>query len=417
MRGTMAVFLAGGREPGLGVLTEHRAAAAVPFGGKYRLIDFPLSNCHHSDISNVALLTQHAPTSLNEHVGSGRPWSLDRGPGVQLLQPFALRERAAWYAGATDAVLRNLGQYEELGALRIIVGCAEHVYLLDYSALVAAHIESRCPITVVAAPVDAARAARCRIVHFAGDRLLGYEHYPAPAAAGAPGEYLASMGLYVFEMDYLREFFTQRQESEAGRSLARHLIEPSLRRSVPVNLYRFDGAWADPTDLESYYRTSMTLLAPNSPLRLSDPTWPIETRAEERPPARFGSAARVRRSIVAAGAIIDGEVEDSIVFGGVRVASGARVTRSIVFQDVTVHAGAQVDMAIVDKLSEVGRDAIVGAAGDDTGAHFLASLCVLGKESRIPDRFHLVAGSCVGVDADASADAGAAVTTLRESLL
>lgn len=412
MRGTMAVFLAGGRESGLGVLTGLRAAAAMPFGGKYRLVDFSLSNSHHSEIFQVALLTQHAPTSLNEHVGSGRPWDLDRSAGVQMLQPYALRERAAWYAGASDAVLRNLGQFEEMGALRIVVGCAEHVYLLDYSSLVAAHLESRCPITVVATPVDAARAARCRLVHFAGNRLIGYEHYPTGPAPG-----LASMGLYVFEMDYLREFLVRGHAPEGGRSLARHLIEPSLRRGVPVNLFRFDGEWADPSDLESYYRTSMALLAPQSPLRLADPTWPVETRAEERPPARFGPDARARRSIVAAGAIVEGEVEGSIIFGGARIAAGARVTRSIVFQDAHIHSGAQVDTAILDKLVEIGCDARVGAEGADAAAGFLATLCVLGKEARLPDGFRLAPGAGVSVGGAPSAGAADAVHILRESLL
>src|SRR5215831_749610 len=172
MRGTTAVFLAGGKGEGLDVLTEHRAPPAVPFGGKYRLVDFSLSNCHHSEISEVALLTQHAPTSLNEHVGSGRPWDLDRAQGgLRILQPFASRHRTRWTEGPADALLRNLNEFDEAGTERLLVGSAEHVYLLDYSDLVASHLESECPLTITVHRGMPGRARMGRQIEVHGSRV------------------------------------------------------------------------------------------------------------------------------------------------------------------------------------------------------------------------------------------------------
>src|SRR5262245_42409770 len=173
MRGTTAVFLAGGRGEGLGVLTEHRAPAAVPFAGKYRLIDFSLSNCHHSEVSDVALLTQHAPTSLNEHVGSGRPWDLDRAQGgLRTLQPFASRHRTRWSEGPADALRRNLSEFDE--AERLLVGSAEHVYLLDYSDLVEAHMMSDCALTITVQRATPGHPCLGRAVTIRGGRVQSF---------------------------------------------------------------------------------------------------------------------------------------------------------------------------------------------------------------------------------------------------
>lgn len=263
MRGTMAVFLAGGRGEGLGVLSEHRAPAAVPFAGKYRLVDFSLSNCHHSEVFHVALLTQHAPTSLNEHIRAGRPWDLNRDSGgVRTLHPFAWRQRAAWYEGPTDALLRNLNEYEELGAQRVVVGSAEHVYLMDYSQLVQSHLEARCPITAAVTPAVPARAWRARGVEVRGERvraLVPRRERGGPAGDGRATRAAASpsfeaMGVFVFEMDFLRTL--------SGDTLPRTLYDLTasmLEHGVPVHAYGFDGFWEDLDDLATYYRTSMAI--------------------------------------------------------------------------------------------------------------------------------------------------------------
>src|SRR5262245_43261039 len=201
MRGTTAVFLAGGRGEGLGVLTEHRAPPAVPFGGKYRLVDFSLSNCHHSELPEVALLTQHAPTSLNEHVGSGRPWDLDRAQGgLRILQPFASRHRARWNESPGDALLRNLSEFDEAGTERLLVGSAEHVYLLDYSDLVASHLESESPVSITFNRVAPGTVREARPIEIHGSRVARLGRDKELVGAGE----LAAIGLFVFEMDFLR---------------------------------------------------------------------------------------------------------------------------------------------------------------------------------------------------------------------
>jgi glucose-1-phosphate adenylyltransferase len=390
MRETMAVFLAGGRGRGLGVLSEHRATAALPFAGKYRLVDFSLSNCHYSGIWPVALLTQHAPTSLREHVHGGRAWDLDRAEGgILTLQPFARRERAAWYTGAADALLRNLSTYADSGAQRLLVGSAEHVYLMDYSELLASHLDARCPVTAAVTPARPEQVRRRHMVEVRGDRVQRFEHYPERTDLT-----LAAMGLYVFEMEFLRA-----EAADGPRRSLRDLLEPALARGIPVNAFRFGGFWEDVRDLETYYRTSMAFLAPEPPLLLGDPQWPVETRGEERAPAVFAEGSRARSSLIAGGAVVEGEVENSILFGGVVVEHGARVKDSILLQDAHIGAEAVLDRAILDKQVGVGEGAVLGDGplpppGGGTG------LCVVGKEARLPAGYRLPRGAAVGVGAD-----------------
>ena len=390
MRETMGVFLAGGRGRGLGVLSEHRATAALPFAGKYRLVDFTLSNCHYSGIWPVALLTQHAPTSLREHVRGGRAWDLDRAEGgILTLQPFAWRERAAWYAGAADALLRNLSTYADTGAQRLVVGSAEHVYLMDYSELLAAHLDARCPVTVAVTPARPDQVRRRHMVEVRDGRVRRFEHYPERTELT-----LASMGLYVFEMEFLRA------EAAGGpRRSMRDLLELALAHGVPLHAYPFGGFWEDVRDLETYYATSMAFLSPEPPLLLGDPQWPVETRAEERPPALFAEGSRVRNSLVAGGAVIEGEVENSILFGGAVVEHGARVTGSILMQDVHIGAGAVLDRAILDKQVGVGEGAVVGE-GPLPRPGGGSDICVVGKEARLPAGYRMPRGTTVGVGAD-----------------
>jgi len=389
MRGTTAVFLAGGRGRELGVLTEHRAPSALPFGAKYRLIDFSLSNCNHSEIVEVALLTQHAPTSLNEHVGSGRSWDLDRAQGgLRILQPFASRHRARWTEGPADALLRNLSEFDEAGTERLLVGSAEHVYLLDYSDLVTSHIESESPLSITYNRVaqGSVREARPIEVHNGRVRQLGRNKELVS------GGELAAIGLFVFEMDFLR--------SAADARTPRTLFEwvaAAAERGVPVNAFEHEGFWADPVDLPTYYRTSMSLLASDPPLSLADPLWTVETHGEERPPARFMESSRVRESLVAGGSVVAGRVERSILFGGVVVEEGASIVDSIVFQDVRVGAGAQLDHVIVDKSVDIGEGALLGDGPWPLAVDELQALAVIGKEARLPARFRLPRGGVVPV--------------------
>jgi glucose-1-phosphate adenylyltransferase len=373
----MAMVLAGGRGEGLGVLSVPRAAPALPFGGKYRVIDFTLSNCLHSEIFKVALLTQHQPTSLVEHIGAGRPWDLDRIDGsVQILQPFVRRDRSLWYRGTADALAQNLNAIEDAKVQHVVVASGDHVYLMDYSRLVAAHEESGARITLAVAPAGGDRGSRYGMVALDDqDRVRRFVEKP-----GATDLRWASMGLYVFDAGFLARAL---QELD-GPDLVFDLLLPALDGGERVQAFRFPGYWEDVGEISTYYRASRELLAERPALRLDDPRWTVLTRNEERPPARFGEAAQVANSLVAAGARVDGTVSRSVIFPGTWIEHGAVVEDAIVLHDAWIGRGARIARAVLDKDVIVGEDAVIGeSAGDgaDPAADDGRGLVVVGKEA------------------------------------
>ena len=371
MRRVMAMVLAGGRGEGLGVLSVPRAAPALPFGGKYRVIDFTLSNCVHSEIFKVALLTQHQPTSLVEHIGAGRPWDLDRlGGGVQILQPFVRRERSLWYRGTADALAQNLNAIENAQVQHVVVASGDHVVLMDYGQLVQKHEESGARVTIAVAPVAPERGDRFGMLELdEQDRVRRFLEKPGPTDLR-----WASMGLYVFDAGFLIRALTELK----GPDLVYDLLLPALAAGERLNAFRFAGAWEDVGELSTYYRASRDLLSDRPALRLDDPRWTVLTRNEERPPAHFGEGADVSRSLVAAGARVDGTVRRSIIFPGAWIERDAVVEDAIVFHDAWVGRGAHVTRAVLDKDAIIGEDATLGAAGDGDG-----ELVAVGKEAVI----------------------------------
>jgi glucose-1-phosphate adenylyltransferase len=389
VRRVMAMVLAGGRGEGLGVLSVPRAAPALPFGGKYRVIDFTLSNCVHSEIFKVALLTQHQPTSLVEHIGAGRPWDLDRIDGsVQILQPFVRRERSLWYRGTADALAQNANAIENANVQHVVVASGDHVYLMDYTQLVQAHEESGARITLAVSPAGGDRGARFGMVGLdEQDRVRRFDEKP-----GDTDLRWASMGLYVFDAGFLLRALA----SLPGPDLVFDLLLPALEAGERVQAFRFPGYWEDVGELSTYYRASRELLAERPALRLDDPRWTVLTRNEERPPARFGEAARVANSLVAAGARVDGQVTRSIVFPGAWIEEGAVVEDAIVLHDAWIGRGARVHRAVLDKDVIVGEDAVVGAPGND-GADDGAGLVAVGKEAVLRAGDRIVPGQAVPV--------------------
>ncbi len=387
MRRVMAMVLAGGRGEGLGVLSMPRAAPALPFGGKYRVIDFTLSNCVHSEIFKVALLTQHQPTSLVEHIGAGRPWDLDRlGGGVQILQPFVRRERSLWYRGTADALAQNLNSIEDAQVQHVVVASGDHVVLMDYGQLVQKHEESGARVTIAVAPVAPERGARFGMVAIdEQDRVRRFLEKPGPTDLR-----WASMGLYVFDAGFLIRALSELR----GPDLVYDLLLPALEAGERVQAFRFAGAWEDVGELSTYYRASRDLLSDRPALRLDDPRWTVLTRNEERPPAQFGAQAEVSRSLVAAGARVDGTVRRSIVFPGAWIERDAVIEDAIVFHDAWVGRGAQVSRAVLDKDAIVGEGATVGAAGDVEDD---AGLVAVGKEAVITAGATIAPGSSVPV--------------------
>ncbi len=343
----MAVILAGGEGERLSILSQERAKPAVPFGGKYRIIDFTLSNCVNSDIDDVVVLTQYNPRSLNDHIGLGRPWDLDRNRGgVKLLQPYIERGKVAeWYRGTADAVLRNINVIEHDPADIILVLAGDHIYKMDYAPFVAAHRRHRADVTIAVRRVPLAEATRMGILALdENDRVTEWQEKPKQ-----PKSDLASMGVYVFSKKTLRRWL-----SEDRVDFGANVIPAMLEAGARVFGYRYNGYWQDVGTIQSFWEANMRLLDDDPDLDLYDKDWVIHTRSEERGPAKVGPTAQVHKSLISHGCVIAGTVVNSVLSPGVRVDVGAVVRDSIVMFDSTIRSGAVVDRAILDKEVVVG---------------------------------------------------------------
>ena len=328
----MAVILAGGEGERLSILSQERAKPAVPFGGKYRIIDFTLSNCVNSDIDDVVVLTQYNPRSLNDHIGLGRPWDLDRNRGgVKLLQPYIARGRVAeWYRGTADAVLRNLNVIEHDSSDIVLVLAGDHIYKMDYAPFVAAHRRHRADVTIAVRRVPLAEASRMGILALdEADRVIEWQEKPKQ-----PKSDLASMGVYVFSKKTLRRWL-----SEDRVDFGANVIPAMLDAGARVFGYRYNGYWQDVGTIQSFWETNMALLDDNPELDLYDKDWVIHTRSEERAPAKVGPTAQVHKSLISHGCVIAGTVVNSVLSPGVRVDVGAVVRDSIIMFDSVIRSG------------------------------------------------------------------------------
>jgi glucose-1-phosphate adenylyltransferase len=379
---TMALILAGGEGERLSILSSVRAKPAVPFGGKYRIIDFTLSNCVNSDIDDVFVLTQYNPRSLNDHIGLGRPWDLDRNNGgVRLLQPYISRGRVAeWYRGTADAVLRNFSVIEQSDADTILVLAGDHIYKMDYQPFVQAHRRHRADVTLAVRRVPLADAGRMGILAIDdADRVTEWQEKPKQ-----PKSDLASMGVYVFSKRALKRWL-----SEDRVDFGRDVIPAMLAGGARVFGYRFNGYWQDVGTIQSYWEANMALLVDHPELDLYDKDWLIHTRSEERAPAKVGATAQIHRSLISHGCVIDGTVVNSVLSPGVRVEVGAVVRDSIVMFDSIIRARAVVERAILDKEVVVGQGAIVGEGPYDgppnkqEPTRLNTGITVVGKQSVI----------------------------------
>ena len=389
MSGRYAFVLAGGLGTRLCLLSERRAKPAVPFGGKYRIIDFTLSNCVNSGIYDVGVLTQYHPTSLHRHIGIGRPWDLDRTRGgVQLLQPSLGSVTSDWYQGTADAIYRNLVHLRPRRAEHVLVLSGDHVYKMNYNLLYAFHQANHASATVAVTEVSEEAVQSFGILETdARGRVVGFQEKPRRAQSR-----LASMGVYLFD----RAAFTQWLVEDAERSDSRHdfgrdLLPRLVERGEAVYAYRFQGYWQDVGTLDSYYDTNLALLSDQPPLDLRDPEWVIHTQSADRPPVRFEAGGRAERSLIANGCRVGGRVVRSVLFPGVTVLRGATVTDSILMHDTTVGKGAAIDRAILDKEVVVGAGGRIGwgeasTPGRACPEHLSNGLLVVGKGAHLPEQ-------------------------------
>jgi glucose-1-phosphate adenylyltransferase len=387
MANAFAVIMAGGSSEHLSVLTETRAEPAVPFGGKFRLIDFPLSNCVNSGIYNVAVLTQYKPRSLNDHIGIGRPWDLDRATGgLRLLQPYRGGPYGDWQQGTADAVRRNLDFVLQQNEEHVLILAGDHIYLMNYQPMLRQHIQSGADLTVAVRRVNSHETHRYGIVTVgADDRIIEFREKPRHSQ-----ETLASMGIYVFRKSALVELLSEGKYVDFGRDV----LPAMVKQQGAVRAYQFPGYWADVGNVHAYWEANMSLLAEDPALNLYDQDWVVHTRSEERAPSKIGANAQVGGSLISNGCRIEGTVERSVLSPGVYVAEGAIVRDSVILYDAIVEAGAVVDRSIVDKRAVIGAGARVGAGDDNQPNSALprvlnTGLTLIGEKSVVPAEWTL----------------------------
>jgi len=396
----VAVILAGGQGERLSVLSVKRAKPAVPFAGKYRIIDFALSNVVNSGIYHAAILTQYRPHSLHDHIGVGKPWDLDRARGgVRLLQPYLGRRESDWYKGTADAVFQNLPMLADWKMDLCVILSGDHVYKMDYGKMIEFHRQKKADVTVgvMEVPLDEAHRFGTMVVDKDGLVTEFDEKPPEPRSN------LISTGIYIFDPEIL----TQRLvEDSRMRGSAHDFGKDVIPRMVGMDrvyAYHFKDYWQDVGTIASYWEANMGLLNDPPDFEMYDYDWVIHTRSEERPPAKISGDARVSNSLISHGCHVLGTVEHSVLSPGVFVAEGAVVRDSIVMNDTIVERGGVVDYAILDKEVVIGAGAVVGY-GDDRASNRMepknlsTGITVVGKRVRIPRGLKL--GRNVRVDAD-----------------
>jgi len=366
MKRVSSLILAGGQGDRLSVLSEERAKPAVIFGGRYRIIDFALSNIVNSGITRVGVLTQYRPRSLNDHIGIGRPWDLDRqGGGVTLLQPYLGRASSDWYRGTADAVFQNIYFVQEMRADIVLILAGDHVYKMNYDELIAYHIATGADCTVPLYNVPRDEAHRYGVLTVDDDgRIIEFDEKPEN-----PKSTLISMGIYVFNRECLINQLIEDSNLDTTHDFGRDIV-PKMVDDPDFRVYgfNFDGYWRDVGTIESYYDGNMDLLEDLPELNLYDPDSRIRTLDPGYPPAKIGRRAYMQRSLIDLGCIINGHVEHSVLSPGVFVEEGAVVRDSIIFDDCRIEAGAIVERSIIDKETVISKNAYVGY-GDDWSAN------------------------------------------------
>ena len=361
----VAMLLAGGQGSRLYALTSHVAKPAVPFGGKYRIIDFPLSNCVNSGIDTVGVLTQYRPLELNSYLGNGQPWDLDRADGgVHILPPY-MREgdQGTWYKGTANAIYQNIGFLDLYDPEYVVILSGDHIYKMDYTHMIDLHKKTGAACTISVLEVTMEEATRFGIMNVdEHDRIYEFEEKPAH-----PKSNLASMGIYVFTWSKLRQYLID-DEADPGSSndFDKNILPNLLAAGELLTAYRFHGYWKDVGTIDSLWDANMDMLAPHNSIDLHDPEWPIYARSPIKPPHATGPHAKISHSLVTGGGQIDGTVENSVLFHSVVVEEGARVQYSILMPGAVVKAGADVSYAIVAENAVIEANAQVGSAPDDS---------------------------------------------------
>ncbi len=360
----VAMLLAGGQGSRLYALTSNVAKPAVPFGGKYRIIDFPLSNCVNSGIDTVGVLTQYRPLELNSYLGSGQPWDLDRSDGgVHILPPYLGEgEKGSWYKGTANAIFQNIGFLDMYDPEYVVVLSGDHIYKMDYSEMVTFHKKAGAACTISVLEVTLEEATRFGILNVREDDQV-YEFEEKPPQ---PKSNLASMGIYVFTWSKLRQYLiADEADPNSSNDFGKNIIPNMLSAGEKLMAYRFRGYWKDVGTINSLWDANMDLLAGSSSgLDMYDESWPVYARTPVKPPHVTGPDAKISHSMVTGGSQVDGTVENSVLFHSTTVEKGADIQYSILMPGATVKEGAKVYYSIIAENATVEAGATVGSAPD-----------------------------------------------------
>ena len=386
----IAMLLAGGQGSRLYALTQNVAKPSVPFGGKYRIIDFPLSNCANSGIDTVGVLTQYRPLQLNSYIGNGQPWDLDvTDGGVYILPPYqSAGEKGSWFSGTANAIYQNMAFIENYDPENVLILSGDHIYKMDYADMLREHLEHDAACTISVLQVSMEEATRFGIMNLGEDGYVcEFEEKPKQ-----PKSDLASMGIYIFNWKKLREYLiADENDPNSSKDFGKNIIPNMLNAGEKLWPYRFDGYWRDVGTITSLWDANMDMLS-TTLINLYDPTWPISSRSPICPPHFTGENAQIVHSIVTEGCEIDGTVENSVLSSGVKVGTGANVIYSVLMPGAVVEDGATVEYAIVGENTVVHKNAHVGATPDGTDAWGVATC---GPDIEIREGAQVPAGAMI----------------------
>lgn len=365
----VAMILAGGQGSRLGTLTTTVAKPAVYFGGKYRIIDFPLSNCTHSGINTVGVLTQYQPLELNTYIGNGQPWDLDRSNGgVYVLPPYTSAEKGEWYKGTANAIYQNIGFIEQFKPKYVVILSGDHIYKMDYSKMVSQHKKAGADATIAVIEVPWDEASRFGIMNTDSDlNITEFEEKPAE-----PKSNLASMGVYCFSWEVLRKYLTEDEnDPNSDNDFGKNIIPKMLGDGLKLIAHRFDGYWKDVGTIHSLWEANMELLDDDADFNLDDDNWKIYSRNPIKPPHYIAPEAKLRGCYVTEGCDIRGEIDHSVIFDSVTVEEGAKIEDSIIFPGAVIKKGASVYKALVGTNTVVGEDSRIGSDDDSANKDWI----------------------------------------------
>lgn len=385
----VAMLLAGGQGSRLYALTQKRAKPAVPYGGKYKIIDFPLSNCIHSGIDTVGVLTQYEPLELNAYIGNGATWDLDcMSGGAYVLPPYVKGKKGEWYSGTASAIYQNINFIEQYNPEYILVLSGDHIYKMDYDKMIDDHEKNGADATIAVMEVPIEEASRFGIMNTDENlRIVEFEEKPP-----VPKSNLASMGIYVFTWSKIREYLIKdNDDPDSANDFGKNVIPAMLNSGEKMFAYKFEGYWKDVGTIESLWEANMDLLKEKPELDLNDDTWRIYGRNHANPPHYVSNDASVKNAIIGDGCLVMGNVENSILFPSVTVEKGAYVKDSIIFGDTVIKAGSVIRKSIIDERVVVNENATIG--GD-------AKITVVGTE--------------LNIEADAVVEEGAMLNPIAE---